>query len=950
MTKKVYDLAKEYDIQSKDMVELLNQAKIEVKNHMSALSDQQEKYFKNNYSIVEGKLVVKDFQPKEAVKKTETKPVQKPASPTANKPAGASQSIRQKSNKAQQVSQTQNTQPRNSQNRDNSQYQSRQGGYNNQNREGGYQNRNQSQQRTDSQGRPSGQYQQNRSYQGRNNQGGYNNQNREGGYQNRNQTQQRTDSQGRPSGQYQQNRSYQGRNNQGGYNNQNREGGYQNRNQTQQRTDSQGRPSGQYQQNRSYQGRNNQGGYNNQNREGGYQNRNSQQGSYNNRYPSNQQKRPAAQTGDRPLEKPKIDKNKKENKQRSDQKNKARENFFKDERPIGKLDNTKKTRGSKSTYKKKKLEHWEERATSGVTGVVVVPEVITVSELSEKILISSVEIIKILMSYGIMANINQSLDFDTVSIICEELDIEVRLEEEEDVFASMLDAQFADEDKLKRRPPIITVMGHVDHGKTSLLDAIRNTNVIKGEAGGITQHIGAYTIMMRDNPITFIDTPGHEAFTAMRSRGASVTDIAVLVVAADDGVKPQTVEAINHAKAAQVPIIVAINKIDKPTANVDKVKQEISDYGLIPEDWGGKTICAEISAKTGQGIDNLLDMILLVAEVEDLKANFEGEALGTVIEARIDKQRGITASLLVKTGTLHDGDIIVTGTIFGKVRTMNDHNAKRVMKAGPSMAVEVLGLDEVPSAGDKFFAVANERDARKITDSRKDRQRLLKIKSAAPKTLDDIFNQMHEGELKEISLIVKADVQGSFEAIKQSLEKLNDNDDGIKISVIHGGVGSVTETDVSLASASDAVVIAFNTKADINTKNLADKEEVQIKSYSVIYDIIEDIQKAMKGLKEPEYEQIVTGTAIVRMAIKVPELGLIAGSYITDGAVTRKDKIRVIRNGEIIHDGDISSLKRFKDDVKEVASGYECGIGIEKFNDIKEEDTLEFYTVREKED
>lgn len=883
MTKKVYDLAKEYDIQSKDFVELLNQAKIEVKNHMSALTDQQEKYFKNNYEIVDGKLMQKTPpQANETAKKAAPKPkTAVGVKPAANKPAG--QSVRQKSPRAQQEGE------RSSQN-----YQNRQGGGQYQNREGGYQNRgNQNSQR------PDGQYQNRQGQQG----GQY--QNRQGG------------------GQYQ-NRS---QNTQGGQ--------YQNR---------QGAQGSQYQ-NRGYQGQPRQGGYNQSQRP------NQQGAPYGNRFgTNNQQRRPAAPTTDRPLEKPKIDKNKKENKQRNEQKNKARENFFKDERPVGKLDNTKKTRGSKSTYKKKKLEHWEERATSGVTGVVVVPEVITVSELSEKILISSIEIIKILMSYGIMANINQSLDFDTVAIICEELDIEVKLEEEEDVFAAALEKHFADEDKLQRRPPIITVMGHVDHGKTSLLDTIKSTNVIKGEAGGITQHIGAYTIMMRDNPITFIDTPGHEAFTAMRSRGASVTDIAVLVVAADDGVKPQTIEAINHAKAAEVPIIVAINKIDKPTANIDKVKQEISDQGLIPEDWGGETICAEVSAKTGAGIENLLDMILLVAEIEDLKANFEKEAIGTVIEARIDKQRGVTATLLVKSGTLHDGDIIVTGTIFGKVRVMADHYGKRIMKAGPSMAAEVLGLDEVPSAGDKFFVVENEREARRVTDSRKDRQRLLETKSAAPKTLDDIFNQIHEGELKEISLIVKADVQGSFEAIKQSLEKLNDNEDGIKISVIHGGVGTVTETDVSLASASNAVVIAFNTKADINTRSLADKEEVQIKSYDVIYDIIEDIEKAMKGLKDPEYEEVVTGTATVRAAIKVPDMGIIAGSYVTDGAVTRKDKVRVLRNGELLHDGEISSLKRFKDDVKEVASGYECGIGIEKFNDLKEDDILEFYTLREKEE
>ena len=633
-------------------------------------------------------------------------------------------------------------------------------------------------------------------------------------------------------------------------------------------------------------------------------------------------------------------------KQKNEEKNKNRENFF-EEKPLTRLDNTKKKHGSKSQYKTEKAEKKEKRATSGVTGTVTVPEAISVSELSEIILLAPSEIIKTLMSYGIMASMNQTLDFDTVSIICEELGISVELEQEEDIFARIEAEHFADESALKTRPPIVTVMGHVDHGKTSLLDAIRETNVTKGESGGITQHIGAYTVEMKGHPITFIDTPGHAAFTAMRSRGASVTDIAVLVVAADDGVMPQTVEAIHHAKAAGVPIVVAINKMDKASANPDRVKQELTEHDVVCEDYGGDVICVPVSAKARTGLDNLLDMILLVAEVEDLKANFDREAIGTVIESRIDKQRGITASLLVKSGTLHDGDYIVIGPSYGKIRVMTDHNGKRINSAGPSMAVEVLGLPEVPAAGDKFFVAENEREAKKITDRRKDRMRILATKASGPKSLEDIFSKVSEGELKEIAAIVKTDVAGSYEAIKQELEKLNDNDDGIRIRIIHGGVGEVTETDAQLAAASSALIIAFNVKTDNKAKAVCDKEGIEVRTYSVIYDIINDVTAAMKGMKEPEYEEIVTGEGVVRATFKIPNLGLIAGSYITEGCVKRSDRIRVIRGGEVIHEGSISSLKRFQDDVREVQTGYECGIGIEKFTDLAEDDKLEFYSMRE---
>ena len=521
------------------------------------------------------------------------------------------------------------------------------------------------------------------------------------------------------------------------------------------------------------------------------------------------------------------------------------------------------------------------------------------------------------------------------------------MEEDEDLIETILAQHYSDPSKLKARPPIITVMGHVDHGKTSLLDYIKKTNVISGEAGGITQHIGAYTINTHDNAITFIDTPGHEAFTAMRSRGASVTDIAVLVIAADDGIKPQTVEAINHAKAAEVPIIVAINKIDRPGANPEKVKQELTEHGLVPEDWGGTTICVNVSAKTGQGIDDLLETILLVAEVEDLKANYEELAVGTVIEARIDKQRGVTASVIVKSGILHDGDIVVSGPIFGKVRAMTNDLGKRIDTAGPSMAAELIGLSEVPEAGDKFFVVETEKEARKITDIRKDRERRLAMKANAPVTLDELFNQISQGELKELKLVLKADVQGSLEALKQSLQKLNINEDSIRVNVIHDGVGAVTETDVSLAAASNAIVIAFNVRADNNAKLVSAKEGIEIRYYTVIYNMLEEIEDAMKGMLDPEFKEVITATAEIRQLFRLPNSNVVAGSYVTSGTITRKEKVRVIRDGIVIHDGTISSLKRIQEDVKEVANGYECGIIVDKFNDLKESDVLEFYRMEE---
>lgn len=612
------------------------------------------------------------------------------------------------------------------------------------------------------------------------------------------------------------------------------------------------------------------------------------------------------------------------------------------------IDNAKKTRGRKAQYRKKNKQEREIKQQERMqVSEITIQEGITVGELAAKMNKVATEVIKILMGYGIMANVNQSIDFDTAQIVAEEFGIKCILQDESKAMDELFETHYENPDELVKRPPIITVMGHVDHGKTSLLDAIRDTNVIAGEAGGITQHIGAYTITINGEKITFIDTPGHEAFTAMRSRGASVTDIAVLVVAADDGVMPQTVEAINHAKDADVPIIVAINKIDKPGANPERVKQELTEYGILCEDWGGDTICVNISAKKKQGIEDLLEMILLVAEVEELKAHPSKPAIGTVIEARLDKQRGTVATLLIKSGVLKSGDCVVCNDVYGRVRAMVSDSGKRMKSAGPSTAIEVLGFNEVPQAGEKFFVAENEREGRKYAERRKAALRESALKKSGPVTLDDLFNQISEGELKELKLIIKADVRGSLEALTQSLEKLNDNEDGVKVSVIHGGVGAIAESDVTLAAASNALIIAFNVRPDANAKAMAHKEGVEIRSYNVIYHVMEEIEKAMKGLLDPEFKEVVIGNAEVRETFRVPNVGIVAGSYVTDGTIRRSDKIRVIRDGVVIFESEIASLKRFKDDVREVQTGYECGIGVENFNDIKVGDVFETFEMQE---
>ena len=575
---------------------------------------------------------------------------------------------------------------------------------------------------------------------------------------------------------------------------------------------------------------------------------------------------------------------------------------------------------------------------------VVLPAEIVVSDLASRLKVTSGEVVKRLMMLGMMVTVNQTVDFDTAAIVADEMGIaatqEVIVTIEEKLFDEIDDT----EEQLLPRPPVVCVMGHVDHGKTSILDAIRHTSVTAGEAGGITQHIGAYRVKVNGQDMTFLDTPGHEAFTAMRARGAQSTDIAILVVAADDGIMPQTIEAINHAKAANIDIVVAINKMDKPTANPDMVKQELTKYDLVPEEWGGDVICVPVSALTKQGIDDLLENVLLVAEMKELKANPNRLAKGLIIEAKLDKGRGPVATVLVQNGTLHNGDVVIAGTAVGRVRAMTDHKGKAVKEAKPSTPVEIIGLSEVPSAGDEFNAVKDERMARELADKRRSEAKEEVFKANARASLNELFAQISEG-VKELNIIVKADVDGSVEAVKQSLEKLSNEE--VKVRVIHGAAGGIREGDVMLAAASNAIVVGFNVRPDKAALDSAERQEVEIRTYRVIYDCINEITDAMKGMLAPEYKENLLGHAEVRQTIKVPNVGTIAGSYIQDGKVTRASMIRVVRDGIVIFEDKISSLRRFKDDVKEVAQGYECGIGLERFNDIKVGDILEAYIMEE---
>ncbi len=573
-------------------------------------------------------------------------------------------------------------------------------------------------------------------------------------------------------------------------------------------------------------------------------------------------------------------------------------------------------------------------------------EGITVGELAEKLNVESAGIIKKLFLLGIMANINQSLDEETLELIADDYGVEIEKEvvvDEEDL-SIYFDDETDDSDAIER-PAVVTIMGHVDHGKTTLLDSIRNTKVTEGEAGGITQHIGAYQIENSGKKITFLDTPGHAAFTTMRARGAQVTDITILVVAADDGVMPQTIEAINHAKEAEVPTIVAVNKIDKPTANPDRVMQELTEYGLIPEDWGGDTIFVPLSALSGDGIDDLLEMIGLVAEVQELKANPNKQAVGTVIEAELDKSRGPAASLLVQNGTLNVGDAIVVGNTYGRIRAMVNDLGKRIKSAGPSTPVEITGINDVPLAGDRFVVFGDEKQARRIGEARHEASVIQQRQESKNVSLDNLFEQMKQGEMKDLNVIIKGDVQGSVEALAASLMKIDV--EGVNVRIIHTAVGAINESDVTLANASNGIIIGFNVRPDAGAKRAAEAENVDMRLHRVIYNVIEEIESAMKGLLDPEFEEQVIGQAEVRQTFKVSKVGTIAGSYVTEGKITRNAGVRVIRDGIVLFEGELDTLKRFKDDAKEVAQGYECGITIEKYNDLKEEDIIEAFEMVE---
>ena len=585
----------------------------------------------------------------------------------------------------------------------------------------------------------------------------------------------------------------------------------------------------------------------------------------------------------------------------------------------------------------------EERSKRSI--VVTIGEEITVGELASQLKLTASEVIKKLFMYGVMAGINETIDFDTAEIVATELGAKVEKEVVVTIEDRIIDASEDDDSLLEPRSPVVVVMGHVDHGKTSILDAIRNTSVTSTESGGITQHIGAYRVNLDGNDITFLDTPGHAAFTEMRARGAKATDIAVLVVAADDGIMPQTIEAINHAKAADVGIIVAINKMDKPAAQPDKVLQQLTEYGLVPEEWGGETICVPISAKTHMNIDKLLESILLIAEMKELKANPNRAAKGVVIEARLDKGKGPVATLLVQNGTLRNGDIVVAGTSVGRIRVMTDYKGRRVKEAGPSVPVEVMGLAEVPNAGDMFDAVSDEKLARELVEQRKQKIKDEQFNAYKKVTLDTLFSTLEAGEIKDLNIIVKADVQGSVEALKQNLEKLSN--DEVRVKVIHGGVGAIVESDVMLANASNAIIIGFNVRPDPVVAENAKKDGVDIRLYRIIYDAIEEIETAMKGMLAPKCRENVLGRIEVRQVYKISNVGTVAGSYVLDGKVTRACEIRVVRDGIVVAEDKIDSLKRFKDDAKEVTAGYECGIGLEHFNDIKEGDTFEAFIMEE---
>ncbi|MCG2502325.1 translation initiation factor IF-2 [Staphylococcus epidermidis] len=626
-------------------------------------------------------------------------------------------------------------------------------------------------------------------------------------------------------------------------------------------------------------------------------------------------------------------------------KKKEQNNKGKQQNKNNKTNKNQKNNKNKKNNKNNKPQN-EVAETKEMPSKITYQEGITVGELAEKLNVESAGIIKKLFLLGIMANINQSLDEETLELIADDYGVEIEKEvvvDEEDL-SIYFDDETDDSDAIER-PAVVTIMGHVDHGKTTLLDSIRNTKVTEGEAGGITQHIGAYQIENSGKKITFLDTPGHAAFTTMRARGAQVTDITILVVAADDGVMPQTIEAINHAKEAEVPTIVAVNKIDKPTANPDRVMQELTEYGLIPEDWGGDTIFVPLSALSGDGIDDLLEMIGLVAEVQELKANPNKQAVGTVIEAELDKSRGPAASLLVQNGTLNVGDAIVVGNTYGRIRAMVNDLGKRIKSAGPSTSVEITGINDVPLAGDRFVVFGDEKQARRIGEARHEASVIQQRQESKNVSLDNLFEQMKQGEMKDLNVIIKGDVQGSVEALAASLMKIDV--EGVNVRIIHTAVGAINESDVTLANASNGIIIGFNVRPDAGAKRAAEAENVDMRLHRVIYNVIEEIESAMKGLLDPEFEEQVIGQAEVRQTFKVSKVGTIAGSYVTEGKITRNAGVRVIRDGIVLFEGELDTLKRFKDDAKEVAQGYECGITIEKYNDLKEGDIIEAFEMVE---
>ena len=622
----------------------------------------------------------------------------------------------------------------------------------------------------------------------------------------------------------------------------------------------------------------------------------------------------------------------------------GKQKFGKKGQQQNKKDN--KFKGNKSrNEEQEKLRRLQMEVARKAPVTVKIPDEITVGELASRMKKTAGEVIKLLMQNGIMAGINQTIDFDTAEFVATELGCKVEKEITVTIEERLIEDHEDTAEELETRAPVVVVMGHVDHGKTSTLDAIRKTSVTSGEAGGITQHIGAYTVDVNGNMVTFLDTPGHAAFTSMRARGAKSTDIAILVVAADDGIMPQTVESINHAKAAEVPIIVAINKMDKPTANPDKIKEQLTKYDLIPEEWGGDTVIVPISAKTGQGLDELLEMVILTAEVQELKANPNRRAKGTVIEARLDKNRGPVATLLVQNGTLNQGDIVIAGTSVGRVRVMTNDKGRTVKTAGPSVPVEITGLAEVPAPGDEFNAVVDERMARELVEQRKQAAKDAAANAMSKVTLDNLFARMQEGQMKELALIVKADVQGSAEALKASLEKISNEE--VRVKVIHTGVGAINESDILLASTAGAIIVGFNVRLDAGAQASAQRSEVDMRFYRVIYDAIDEIEAAMKGMLAPKYEEVVIGHAEVRMTYKVSAIGTVCGCMVKDGKITRDAQVRVLRDNIVIHEGNVGSLQRFKDAVKEVTAGYECGMSIEKFNDLKEGDVFECFAMQE---